>query len=132
VDTLLYGSRTIHLAPSTWSVVREGMRRVVMEPGGTGSLARIPGIQVAGKTGTSQNPHGPDHAWFVGFAPFDNPRIAIAVLVENAGFGGAFAAPIAGRCMERYLSRHASPETPPASGKMLVSEARGRIPGERE
>ena len=66
-------------------------------------MARIKGIEVAGKTGTSQNPHGPDHAWFVGFAPFDNPRIAIAVMVENAGFGGAKAAPIAGMCMEQFL-----------------------------
>ncbi len=79
------------------------MRRVVQEPGGTGSMARIKGIEVAGKTGTSQNPHGPDHAWFVGFAPFDNPRIAIAVMVENAGFGGTKAAPIAGMCMEQLL-----------------------------
>jgi penicillin-binding protein 2 len=102
------------------------MRRAVMEPGGTGGLARIPGIQVAGKTGTAQNPHGPDHAWFVGFAPFDHPRIAIAVLVENAGYGGAFAAPIAGKCMERYLNRHPSPGSSTGVGDMLVTEARGR------
>ncbi len=103
VDTLMTSTRTITLKPSTWSLVREGMRRVVMEPGGTGGMARIPGVQVAGKTGTAQNPHGKDHAWFVGFAPFDNPVIAICVLVENAGFGGSYAAPIAARCMERYL-----------------------------
>ncbi|MRR12419.1 penicillin-binding protein 2, partial [bacterium] len=126
VDTLLYGSRAIVLSPSTWAVVREGMRRAVMEPGGTGGLARIPGIQVAGKTGTAQNPHGPDHAWFVGFAPFDHPRIAMAVLVENAGYGGAFAAPIAGKCMERYLNRHPSPGSSTGVGDMLVTEARGR------
>jgi penicillin-binding protein 2 len=103
IDTLLTDTRTIKLQPSTWSVVREGMRRVVMETGGTGGLARIPGVQVAGKTGTAQNPHGPDHAWFVGFAPFDHPVIAIAVLVENAGYGGSYAAPIAGKCMARYM-----------------------------
>lgn len=103
VDTLLTDRRTITLKPSTWNVVREGMRRAVMEPGGTGGMARIPGIEVAGKTGTSENPHGPDHAWFVGFAPFDNPAIAIAVIVENAGYGGTFGAPIAGKCMERHL-----------------------------
>lgn len=125
IDTLLYGRRTIVLSPSTWAVVREGMRRAVMEPGGTGGLARIPGLQVAGKTGTAQNPHGPDHAWFVGFAPFDNPRIAMAVLVENAGYGGAYAAPIAGKCMERYLNRHASPASSTGAGTMLVTEARG-------
>jgi penicillin-binding protein 2 len=103
IDTLSFPTRTITLQPSTWDVVREGMRRAVEEPGGTGALARVRGIVVAGKTGTAQNPHGPDHAWFVGFAPYEAPRIAIAVLVENAGFGGTAAAPIAGICIERYL-----------------------------
>jgi penicillin-binding protein 2 len=79
------------------------MRRVVQEPGGTGGMARVKGIECGGKTGTAQNPHGKDHAWYIGFGPFENPRIAIAVLVENAGFGGAVAAPIAGMCIERYL-----------------------------
>jgi penicillin-binding protein 2 len=124
VDTLLYQSRHISLAPSTWSLVREGMRRVVMEAGGTGGLARVRGVETAGKTGTAQNPHGPDHAWFVGFAPFDNPVIAIAVLVENAGFGGSFAAPIAGRCMERYIyGTSAVPEPPPARPPTVTETA---------
>jgi penicillin-binding protein 2 len=103
IDTVAYQTRLIPLAPSTWEVVREGMRRVVEEPGGTGSMARIQGIHVAGKTGTAENPHGKDHAWFVGFAPLENPTIAICVLIENAGFGGTAAAPVAGLCMERYL-----------------------------
>ncbi len=94
---------TIKLSDHTWDLVREGMRRAVMEPHGTGTAARIPGIQVAGKTGTAQNPHGKSHAWFMGFAPYEDPKIAICVLVENAGYGGAFAAPIAGLCMEKYL-----------------------------
>lgn len=103
-DTLAFQSRRISLAPETWSVIREGMRRAVEAPGGTGSLARVKGTVVAGKTGTAQNPHDrPDHAWFVGFAPFDQPRIAVAVLIENAGFGGSHAAPVAGMCIERYL-----------------------------
>jgi penicillin-binding protein 2 len=79
------------------------MRQAVMEPGGTAGLARIPGLSAAGKTGTAQNPHGEDHAWFVGYAPADTPKVAVAVLVENAGFGGTIAAPIAGYVMERYL-----------------------------
>ena len=95
--------RKMKISSSTWNVVREGMRRVVMEPGGTGGLAKIKGISVAGKTGTAENPHGKSHSWFIGFAPFDQPRIAIVVLVENAGYGGSFAAPIAGMCMEEYL-----------------------------
>ena len=106
IDTLSFPTRHIAVSSATWDVVREGMRRVVEEGGGTGGAARVPGVQSAGKTGTSQNPHGPDHAWYIGFAPFDHPRIAIAVLVENAGFGGTAAAPLAGLCIERYLYGH--------------------------
>lgn len=95
--------REIHISEDTWSYVREGMRRVVEAPGGTAANARVKGIVSAGKTGTAQNPHGEDHAWYVGFAPFDDPKIAVAVLVENAGFGGTIAAPIAGMCIEQYL-----------------------------
>lgn len=91
------------LSDHTWELVREGMRRAVMAPGGTGAAARIPGIEVAGKTGTAQNPHGKAHSWFIGFAPFDEPKIAICVLIENVGYGGSFAAPVAGLCMEQYL-----------------------------
>jgi penicillin-binding protein 2 len=95
--------RQIDLSENAWSLVREGMRRAVMELGGTGRAAKVPGIEVAGKTGTAQNPHGKSHAWFMGFAPYDDPKIAICVMVENVGYGGAFAAPIAGMCMEEYL-----------------------------
>ena len=95
--------RTISVLDAVWDVVREGMYRCVNAPGGTGFAARVPGVTVAGKTGTAENPHGEAHAWFVGYAPVDHPRIAICVLVENAGFGGAVSAPIAGLCMEKYL-----------------------------
>jgi penicillin-binding protein 2 len=125
VDTLMTNTRAITLKPSTWSLVREGMRRVVMEPGGTGGMARIPGVQVAGKTGTAQNPHGKDHAWFVGFAPFDNPVIAICVLVENAGFGGSFAAPIAAKCMERYLRNEGMLPAPVPPSRIASAETGG-------
>ncbi|MCU0452689.1 MAG: penicillin-binding protein 2 [Bacteroidetes bacterium] len=89
--------------PAAFALIREGMQKAVMEPGGTAGLARIPGLSAAGKTGTAQNAHGEDHAWFVGYAPADTPKVAVAVLVENAGFGGTIAAPIAGYVMERYL-----------------------------
>jgi len=124
-DTLLVTSRYISLAPSTWDVIREGMRRVVEEPGGTGGMARIRGTVVAGKTGTAQNPHGPDHAWFIGWAPYDAPRIAIAVVIENAGFGGSFAAPIAGKCMERYLNGEQPP--PPSTVQQALVHAAGPL-----
>ena len=101
--TVGYDEREIHLSEDTWHVIREGMRGVVQDPGGTGGLARVKGVESGGKTGTAQNPHGKDHAWYIGFAPFDNPKIAIAVMIENVGFGGSYAAPIAGMCIEQYL-----------------------------
>ena len=71
---------------------------------GTARMAIIPDISVCGKTGTAQNPHGEDHSVFIAFAPKDNPKIAIAVYVENAGFGGVWAAPIASLMIEKYLT----------------------------
>jgi penicillin-binding protein 2 len=102
IDSIQYSSHTMAVQKTTWDIVRNGMRLAVL-PGGTGTAARIPGIEIAGKTGTAQNPHGKDHAWFIGFAPYQNPKIAVAVIIENAGFGGTEAAPIAGRVMEKYL-----------------------------
>lgn len=81
----------------------EGMRRVVNEAGGTGSRARIPDITVCGKTGTVQNPQGEDHSVFLSFAPLENPKIAMVVFVENAGWGGSWAAPITKLMVEKYL-----------------------------
>jgi penicillin-binding protein 2 len=86
-----------HFAP-----VIEGMIGAIQS--GTAKSARIEGITVAGKTGTSQNKKGDDHSIFIGFAPVENPKIAIAVFVENGGFGGQAAAPIAGLIMEKYLT----------------------------
>ncbi len=96
-------TRKIDLTASVWNTIHDGMVRCVNDEGGTASLARVPGIKVAGKTGTAQNSHGKDHAWFVGFAPAVNPTIAIAVLIENSGYGGVYAAPVASRCIEQYL-----------------------------
>ena len=94
---------TMDLREDVLAIIREGMRRVVNEQGGTGRASKVPNIVVAGKTGTAENPHGEDHAWYIGFAPFEDPKIAIAVMLENEGQGGAKAAPIAGLVMERYL-----------------------------
>ena len=90
------GIDSIHFIP-----VIEGMEKVISS--GTGYLAYVPGIDICGKTGTSQNPHGKDHSVFFAFAPKYNPKIAIAVYVENAGGGGAVAAPIGGLMIESYL-----------------------------
>ena len=82
--------------------VIDGMERVVTA--GTATNAQIPGIRVCGKTGTSENPHGKDHSVFFAFAPKDDPKIAIAVFIENAGWGGTYASPIASLMMEKYLN----------------------------
>jgi penicillin-binding protein 2 len=74
-----------------------------MEPGGTAYTNRLKDIIVCGKTGTAQNPHGKDHAVFLAFAPRDNPKIAIACIVENAGFGNTWSAPIVTLLIEKYL-----------------------------
>jgi penicillin-binding protein 2 len=84
-----------------FETVQEGMRRVMTD--GTGQWVQIPGIPSAGKTGTAQNPHGEDHSLFILFAPYEDPEIAIAVAVENAGYGATAAAPIASLMAEQYL-----------------------------
>ncbi len=84
--------------------IKEGMRRVVMDDGGTGRRVRVPGVVVGGKSGSAENPHGEKtHALFVAVAPLDNPIIAVAVVVENAGHGGAIAGPIAGDMLRYYF-----------------------------
>ncbi|MBP9997759.1 MAG: penicillin-binding protein 2 [Bacteroidales bacterium] len=72
--------------------------------GGTAFSARIPGLDVCGKTGTAQNPHGKDNSVFICFAPKDNPKIAVAAYVENAGFGATWACPVASLMLEKYLN----------------------------
>jgi penicillin-binding protein 2 len=86
-----------------FSPVIEGMERAVL--GGTARRAAVPGIRVAAKTGTAQNPPKKDHSLLVCFAPVDNPKLAISVIVENGGFGATWAAPIASLMMEKYLNR---------------------------
>lgn len=86
---------------SYFEVVIDGMQQVVDR--GTAVYAKINDIAMCGKTGTAQNPHGKDHSVFVAFAPRENPKIAIAVVVENAGFGSTWAAPMASILVEKYL-----------------------------
>jgi penicillin-binding protein 2 len=102
IESRFYIKQKTNIAKEHFSPVIDGMEMVVKA--GTGRSAFIPDIVVCGKTGTSENPHGPDHSIFVAFAPKENPKIAIAVFVENAGFGSTFAAPIASLMIEKYLS----------------------------
>ncbi len=85
-----------------FEVIAEGLLDVVET--GTGRRSKIPGISFGGKTGTAQNPHGDDHSIFAGIAPVEQPKIAIAVVVENAGGGSKYAAPIASLMVEKYLN----------------------------
>jgi peptidoglycan glycosyltransferase len=81
------------------------MMMVAVVRRGTGTAAALPGVQVAGKTGTATNPQGIAHSWFVAFAPAETPRVAVAIVVENAGYGAAVALPIARRVLATALAR---------------------------
>lgn len=109
-----------------YETVVEGMARVVNN--GTARIAQIKDIQVCGKTGTAQNPHGDDHSVFIGFAPMYNPKIAIAVVVENGGFGARWAAPIASLMMEYYLSKHAPTTRPDLQKRMEEGNLINKVP----
>jgi len=98
-----YKEINTNISQAAFDVVKQGMFLVV-NGHGTATHIRLPDIEIAGKTGTAQNPHGKDHAWFVGFAPYENPQIAVAVIVENVGFGGTHAAPIAKKVIQTYLN----------------------------
>ena len=102
LDGGMYTPRRTLVDSVHFDVVRAGMARVMTA--GTGRYYAVPELEMCGKTGTVQNPHGKDHAIFIGFAPKDNPRIAVAVVVENAGFGATWACPVASLMMEKYLT----------------------------
>ena len=99
-----------------FETVVEGMAQCVER--GTARIAQIPGIAVCGKTGTSQNPHGDDHSVFFAFAPKTDPKIAIAVYVENAGWGASYAAPIASLMIEHFLHDTIAADRKPLEEKM--------------
>jgi penicillin-binding protein 2 len=83
-------------------IVRAGMRKVVSE-GPSRYYTNNSEVPTAGKTGTAQNPHGRDHGWFTSFAPFDDPRIVVSVLIENGGYGSISAAPVAAVLIEKFI-----------------------------
>ena len=112
-------THTPTVASHWYNDIAEGMRMAVT--GGTCRLANLADIEVCGKTGTAQNPHGRDHSAFMGFAPYHDPKIAIAVYVENAGFGATFGVPIGSLVMERYLRGHIPPERKYLEERMLQS-----------
>ena len=100
-----------------FDLVVNGMAKVVSE--GTARLARIDSIEVCGKTGTAQNPHGENHSVFIAFAPRENPQIAIAVFIENSGYGGTWAAPISSLMIEKFIKGYVSPKRKWLEKRML-------------
>jgi len=94
---------TLEVSKTTLDLIREGMRNVAEESGTAGSLFAGFPVQVAGKTGTAENFSGRDHGWFVAFAPYDHPRIVIAVLTEQGGFGASSSGPIVRAMLEEFF-----------------------------
>ena len=93
--------RKLNFSPDTFKIVKEGLRQTILK--GTVWRANIKELAVAGKTGTAENPQGETHAWFIGFAPYENPEVCITVFLENGGEGGEAAAPIARAMLEKYF-----------------------------
>lgn len=122
----------ISVSKRNLEIIRDGLFGVVNEPHGTGGACRLSAVMVGGKTGTAQVVRLPqyrakdmdavpykyrDHAWFIAFAPVDDPEIAIAVLVEHGGHGGSAAAPVAKAVLEEYFSKKTVPEAGPGPRK---------------
>ena len=108
LDTMYTRKHYTMVSSENYELIVQGMRRAVLQ--GTCRSANIPGIEVCGKTGTAQN-RGHDHSVFMGFAPMNNPKIAIAVYVENGGWGATYGVPIGALMMEQYLNGKLSPES---------------------
>lgn len=108
LDSIYTTPRSTMVSAGVYEHIVEGMRLAVTD--GTCRGANLPGIEVCGKTGTAQN-KGKDHSAFMGFAPMHNPKIAIAVYVENGGFGATYGVPIGALMMEQYLNGSLSEES---------------------
>lgn len=127
-DTVIDSTYTVRRYPTIdakhYDHIVEGMRMAVTN--GTCRLAAFGDVEVCGKTGTAQNPHGRDHSAFMGFAPMNNPQIAIAVYVENAGFGATYGVPIGSLMMEYYLNGEITdPARKDLEQRMVTSRVEG-------
>ena len=113
---------------ATMATLKEGVELVVWGGGGTAKSLRRTKYRIGGKTGTSQNPHGNDHSWFVGVAPLWNPEIVIAAIVENAGHGSEVAAPAVGKIIDVYMKKKLDPEAFYAEQQAKADSLAGRMP----
>lgn len=109
LDTLYTRKHYTMVQPKHYNAVIEGMRQAVL--GGTCRAVNSSSYEVCGKTGTAQNPHGQDHSVFMGFAPRENPKIAICVYVENGSWGATYGVPIGALMMEQYINGGLSEES---------------------
>lgn len=100
-----------------FQVIKAGMQTVFEGDHGTARGSKIPGITAGGKTGTAQNPHGDNHSIFIAFAPVEDPKIALSIIIENGGYGSTWAAPIASLMMERYIKGYT--ERPAVEERMM-------------
>ena len=100
-----------------FKVIKAGMQSVFEGGHGTARGSKIPGISAGGKTGTAQNPHGDNHSIFIAFAPVEDPKIALSIIIENGGYGSTWAAPIASLMMEKYIRGYS--ERPAVEKRMM-------------
>lgn len=121
IHQLQFEKKVVNVSPEHFNTVIGGMEAVVAETRLQYTVKQDSFI-VCGKTGTVQNPHGADHSAFVGFAPRDNPKIAIIVFIENAGFGATYAAPIAGLIMEKFLNDSISPRKKEIEQRLIETD----------
>ena len=119
LDSIYRTRRNTMVKPENYELVARGMRQAVL--GGTCRAANNGWYEVCGKTGTAQNPHGKDHSVFMGFAPMENPQIAICVYVENGGWGATYGVPIGALMMEQFIRGHLSPESEARAQQMASS-----------
>ena len=108
IDSSFTNKKYCSIEPKYFTPIIAGMKKVISGQNGTAQNAKILGTEIYGKTGTAQNPHGEDHSIFIAFSPEKNPKIAIAVYVENGGWGSTWAVPIASLMIDKYLNKNVS------------------------
>ncbi len=130
IDPKYYERQYTMVDTTNFKKVTQGMWRAVNSgfgSGGTASIAAVPGLDICGKTGTAQNPRGADNSVFICFAPKDNPKIAVAAYIENAGFGATWAAPIASLLVEKYLNGEISDQRRGLEDRVLLGNLMSRV-----
>ncbi len=130
IDPKYYEKQYTMVDTTNFKKVTQGMWRAVNSgfgSGGTASIAAVPGLDICGKTGTAQNPRGADNSVFICFAPKDDPKIAVAAYIENAGFGATWAAPIASLLVEKYLNGEISDQRRTLEDRILQGNLMSKV-----